>query len=63
MTIKEYTIVFAQSPSQLIKEVNTKIAEGWQPIGGIFISQGPVEQSGIPGYVQTQTISHQSMVR
>ncbi len=61
--VKEYTLVMSAAPKDLIAEVNQKISEGWRPIGGVFITQGPVSSSDIPGYVKTQTIQFQSMVR
>ena len=35
MNITEYTVVDSISPSQLDQKVNAKIAQGWQPIGGV----------------------------
>ena len=33
--IKEYAVAIGLSPDELSKEVNSKIKEGWMPIGGI----------------------------
>lgn len=55
--IKEYTIASALSPIDLIKIVNDKIKEDWQPIGGmtsiVFAPDGEKQQ----------TISNQTMVK
>lgn len=61
--IKEYTIVMGKTPKDLIAKVNEMISEGWQPIGGVVVTQGPVVQSPNPNYVMTETFSHQTMVR
>ena len=59
--ITEYTIITDFAPVALIKLVNEKIQEGWQPIGGVMTIVGPPQQTG--GYVAQQTTSSQAMVR
>lgn len=54
---KEYTIVVASAPQQLIQLVNEKIKEGWQPFGGVTIaSVQPLKDA-------TTTVSIQAMVK
>ena len=53
----EYTILIANSPSELVKFVNEHIKQGWQPIGGVQVTSAP------PVNGQAQTVSLQSMVK
>jgi hypothetical protein len=59
--VKEYTIVTALSPNELILLVNEKISEGWQPVGGISTQLGPPIQN--TGVISQQSISQQAMVK
>lgn len=36
--MSEYTVVISISIHDLIEEVNNSIKEGWQPIGGVFVT-------------------------
>ncbi len=38
MTVVEYINVSANSSDKLVALVNEKIKEGWQPIGGVFVT-------------------------
>ena len=40
--IKEYTILTAFSPLELIDQVNSKLNEGWQPVGGTSFVLKPI---------------------
>ena len=60
--ITEYKVVMGQSPSELVREVNALIRDGWVPTGGIAITQGPVSRP-IGDYIANQTFSHQAMVK
>ena len=39
MKVKRYHLVSASDPQQLQNEVNKLIAEGWQPLGHLVITQ------------------------
>ncbi|OAQ42815.1 hypothetical protein A5893_17315 [Pedobacter psychrophilus] len=61
-SIKEYKVVMAQGTGNLETVVNSLIAEGWQPIGGVFITQSPVVKR-VDNYDVVETFSHQALVR
>ncbi|WP_198342230.1 hypothetical protein [Pedobacter psychrophilus] len=52
----------AQGTGNLETVVNSLIAEGWQPIGGVFITQSPVVKR-VDNYDVVETFSHQALVR
>lgn len=37
--MNKYTVVTSASLPDLIEQVNEAIAEGWQPIGGVLVTQ------------------------
>lgn len=49
--IAQYDILSAVSTDDLVKKVNAKIKEGWQPIGGICC----VLVKGNPVFIQSMT--------
>ena len=49
----EYTVIQADSLSDLIKYVNYAIAEGFKPIGGVMIT--PSSMYAAPTYAQAMT--------
>ena len=60
--ITEYKVVMGVTPNELVKEVNRLIAEGWEPTGGVFITQSPTsEKTG--DFIKDQTFSFQAMVK
>ena len=59
----EYKIVMATSPAELSKTINEMLKDGWVPTGGVFITQSPVSKPVTGGYLETQTFSHQAMVK
>lgn len=60
--ITEYKILIGVSPADLTVQANELIEKGWQPTGGVFVSQSPVsERKG--DYMVTETRSYQAMVK
>ena len=62
-TVKEYTIVSAKSPVELVKAVNEKIKESWSPVGGVSTVESGPQTTSTPGILMKSTLSFQAMVR
>lgn len=60
--ITEYQIVTERVPNDLVKKVNELIKEGWQPTGGIFIIQSPLQKKELD-YIAVETYTSQAMVK
>ena len=53
MKIQRYEVVYANSESEFVQQINKMIKEGWQPLGGVGITY--IEK-------QMQVVYHQAMV-
>lgn len=57
----EYTIISGQVPLDFINTINDLIKDGWQPIGGICMTQSPPYKDG--NFTVTETRCYQAMVK
>lgn len=53
--MKEYKIITAPDPDCLEEVVNSEIAEGWEPLGGVSVSLSESEEYRYERYAQAMT--------